>query len=54
MHKSSAVLALLLFGSLAASAQVHEQITVEAVDVPVYVISKGQPVRQLSKDDFEL
>lgn len=44
----------LLWSAIAASAQVHEQITVEAVDVPVYVVSKGKPVRQLSKDDFEL
>lgn len=49
-----AVVATLLCGALAASAQVREQITVEAVDVPVYVFSHGKPVRNLTKDDFEL
>jgi len=43
-----------LCGAIAASAQIREQITVEAVDVPVYVFAKGKPVRQLSKGDFEL
>src|ERR1043165_2038162 len=46
--------ATLLFAAVAASAQVREQITVEAVDVPVYVFSKGKPLRSLTKDDFEL
>lgn len=49
-----ALLAALLCVAIAASAQVREQITVEAVDVPVYVVSKGKPVRNLTKDDFEL
>ena len=46
--------ATLLFAAIAASAQVREQITVEAVDVPVYVFSRGKPLRNLTKDDFEL
>jgi VWFA-related protein len=54
MHRPLAIVTLSLFGAIAGSAQVREQITVEAVDVPVYVVSKGKPVRQLSKDDFEL
>ena len=54
MHRRLAILATLLCGTVAATAQVREQITVEAVDVPVYVFSKGKPIRNLSKDDFEL
>src|SRR5436305_14061752 len=54
MHSRFTIAAMLLCGAIAASAQVREQITVEAVDVPVYVFAKGKPVRQLSKDDFEL
>jgi VWFA-related protein len=54
MHTRLAIFATFLFGAIAASAQVHEQITVEAVDVPVYVFSHGKPVRNLTKDDFEL
>ncbi|HEV8434962.1 MAG TPA: VWA domain-containing protein [Thermoanaerobaculia bacterium] len=49
-----AILATLLCGAIAASAQVREQITVEEVDVPVYVVSHGKAVRNLTKDDFEL
>lgn len=54
MHNRFVILATLLCGAIAASAQVRERITVEAVDVPVYVFSKGKPVRNLTKDDFEL
>jgi VWFA-related protein len=54
MRRLFAIVTLSLFGAIAVSAQVHEQIMVEEVDVPVYVVSKGKPVRQLSKDDFEL
>jgi len=43
-----------MVGAVAASAQMREEITVEAVDVPVYVVSQGKPVRHLNKDDFEL
>jgi VWFA-related protein len=38
----------------AAVAQLHESITVQVVDVPVYVWSKSSPVRNLTRDDFEL
>lgn len=54
MHSRFAIFATLLCGAIAASAQVREQITVEAVDVPVYVVNRGKPVRHLTKDDFEL
>lgn len=54
MNSRFAVVATLLCGALAATAQVREQITVEAVDVPVYVVNRGKPVRHLTKDDFEL
>ncbi|MFP5246093.1 MAG: VWA domain-containing protein, partial [Thermoanaerobaculia bacterium] len=39
-------------GSL--SAQHRESVTVEVVDVPVYVSREGEPVRDLTRDDFEL
>jgi len=54
MHSRFAIVATLLWGALAASAQVRDQITVEEVDVPVYVVNRGKPVRHLTKDDFEL
>jgi VWFA-related protein len=54
MRRISVLVTFFLFGAIAAYAQVREQITVEEVDVPVYVVSQGKPVRQLSKDDFEL
>jgi VWFA-related protein len=38
----------------AAVAQLHESITVEVVDVPVYVYNATTPLRNLTKDDFEL
>src|SRR5205085_2131796 len=54
MRRISTLVAFFLVGAIAASAQMREQITVEAVDVPVYVFSHGKPVRNLTKDDFEL
>ena len=45
------ILALLAGG---ASAQTHESITVQVVEVPVYVFGHGKPIRNLTKDDFEL
>jgi VWFA-related protein len=47
----SAVLSLLASG---ATAQTHESITVQVIDVPVYVFSQGKPIRNLTKEDFEL
>jgi VWFA-related protein len=47
----SAVLSLLASG---ATAQTRESITVQVVDVPVYVFSHGKPIRNLTKADFEL
>src|SRR5882757_5962886 len=49
----------LLFGVLTllaagANAQTREEITVQVIDVPVYVFSHGKPIRNLTKDDFEL
>ncbi|HKS24674.1 MAG TPA: VWA domain-containing protein [Thermoanaerobaculia bacterium] len=54
MPRRFVFLAMFVCSAVAASAQVQEQITVEAVDVPVYVYSQGKPVRDLTKDDFEL
>jgi len=36
------------------SPQEQEEVTVTAVEVPVRVLLKGQPVKDLTKDDFEL
>jgi len=36
------------------SAQLKESVTVEVVDVPVYVFNPSGPVRDLTKDNFEL
>jgi VWFA-related protein len=46
-----AVLALV---AATAAAQTHESITVQVIDVPVYVFSHGKPIRNLTKDDFQL
>ena len=45
---------LFLFASLSTTAQHRESVTVEVVDVPVYVVSGKEPVRNLTRDDFEL
>src|SRR5258707_8009421 len=48
----SGIIALLVVAT--AAAQTHESITVQVVDVPVYVFSHGKPIRDLTKNDFEL
>jgi|GEM_PF-4596802 len=49
------MLLLLLLPTLALVAQEHrEQVTVEVVDVPVYVYGDAGPVRNLHKEDFDL
>jgi VWFA-related protein len=45
---------LLLLLSLPVFAQNQDAVTVEVVDVPVYVTRHTQPVKGLTKDDFEL
>jgi len=41
--------------AFATAAQVHENVTVELIEVPVYVFGPdGQPIRGLTKDNFEL
>ena len=52
MRKAMAVFLLLL--ATGVSAQISEQITVNVVEVPVYVTKGGQTVKGLTKDDFEL
>jgi VWFA-related protein len=54
MHHVPVLLAILLLLASGAAAQTHESITVQVVDVPVYVFSHGKPIRNLTKDDFEL
>ena len=41
-------------GSLSAQQKPQEEVTVTAVEVPVRVLLKGQAVRGLTKDDFEV
>jgi VWFA-related protein len=45
---------LLLAAAAVCFAQTHESVTVHVIDVPVYVSLKNEPVRNLSRDDFEL
>src|ERR1051325_9329421 len=46
---------LLCLLAAAAHAQVRESMTVEVVEVPVYITtSNGQPIRGLTKDAFQL
>jgi VWFA-related protein len=53
MRRFACVVSLLL--STAAGAQVRESVTVEVIEVPVYITtSDGKPIRGLSKDAFEL
>ena len=47
----SGIIALLAAG---AGAQTHEAITVQVIDVPVYVFSHGKPIHNLTRDNFEL
>jgi VWFA-related protein len=47
-------LAILALVAATAAAQTRESITVQVIDVPVYVFSHGQPIRNLTKDDFQL
>ncbi len=51
MSVSFAVLAIV---AATAATQTHESITVQVIDVPVYVFSYGKPIRNLTKDDFQL
>src|SRR5436190_12665108 len=54
MRRFACVVSLLLL-SAAVAAQVRESVTVEVVEVPVYITtSDGKPIRGLSKDAFEL
>ncbi len=51
----TAAVAVSLLVALTAGAQVREQVTVELIEVPVYVTAPGgKPVRGLTKDAFEL
>ncbi|HEX3067092.1 MAG TPA: VWA domain-containing protein [Thermoanaerobaculia bacterium] len=51
---TSVFFAVLALVAATAGAQTSESITVSVIDVPVYVFSHGKPVRDLTKDDFEL
>lgn len=43
-----------LFFAIPLAAQMRESVTVEVIDVPVYVYNGDGPVRNLTKDDFDL
>ena len=46
---------VIALAAVTAAAQVHENVTVELIEVPVYVFGPdGKPVRGLTKDKFEL
>src|SRR5258708_5626089 len=51
---TSVLFAVLALVAATAAAQTHESITVQVVDVPVYVFSHGKPIRNLTKGDFQL
>ena len=51
---TSVFFAVLAIVAANAAAQTHESITVQVIDVPVYVFSNGTSIRNLTKDDFEL
>lgn len=51
---TSTFFAVLVLVAATAAAQTHESITIQVVDVPVYVFSNGQPIGNLTKGDFEL
>jgi VWFA-related protein len=51
---TSVFFAVLSIVAATAAAQTHESITVQVFDVPVYVFSDGKPIRNLTKDDFQL
>lgn len=55
MTRTARALFIALLLAIAAAAQVRENVTVEVVEVPVYVIAPdGSPIRGLTKDSFEL
>lgn len=54
LRLSFLVLAVSLTIVVPAGAQTRDEITVSAVDVPVYVTRNGLPVHGLKRDDFEL
>ena len=53
-HVSLCLSGIIVLLAAGARAQTHESITVQVVDVPVYVFSHGKPIRDLTKNDFEL
>lgn len=54
MRIRSIAVASILFCAPLLFAQVKESVTVEVVDVPVYVFNASGPIRNLKKDDFQL
>ena len=54
MRNRSIAVACIVFCAPLLFAQVKESVTVEVVDVPVYVFNGSGPIRNLKKDDFQL
>ncbi|HEX3068505.1 MAG TPA: VWA domain-containing protein [Thermoanaerobaculia bacterium] len=53
-HSAPLIAAIVLLLAAGAGAQTRESITVQVVEVPVYVFGHGKPIRNLTKDNFEL
>jgi VWFA-related protein len=53
-HSASLIAGIVFLLAFGAGAQTHETITVQVVEVPVYVFGHGKPIRNLTRDDFEL
>lgn len=54
MHRRLFVLGLLLLSFSLFAQNVRDSVTIEVVDVPVFVTRGSQPVEGLTRDDFEL
>jgi VWFA-related protein len=53
-HLSLCLTVMIALLAAGARAQTHEAITVQVIDVPVYVFSHGKPILDLTKNNFEL
>ena len=54
MHRRLLILGLLLLSFSLSAQNVRDSVTIEVVDVPVFVTRGSQPVEGLTRDDFEL
>ena len=54
MKKHTIILAILVFGLTLFAQEIQEEVTVMVVEVPVRIIQKGQTIKNLTKEDFEV